>query len=150
MFLSCCSPISSNAVSSFPKASSWTLPDTQIPPGLARFLQARCYVDPIPKDVAPLNDYVTLVDANSKLDAFVLGYLGITRSHPALNLHRTTQSVHYAREFHENAVPGGLHDPASVLGDRGVHESPAVRFEFDKRALLVGAHEPAVTGHIGC
>jgi hypothetical protein len=80
------------------------------------------------------------VDADPKLDALVLGHLGIARSHSALNLHCTTQSVDHARELDENAVPGRLHDPASVLGDRRIHKSPAVRFEFGKCALLVGAH----------
>ena len=53
-----------------------------------------------------------------------------------------------AGEFHQHAVAGGLDDAAVVLGDAGVDQFAAVRFERRERADLVGAHQPAVADHI--
>src|SRR5262249_33647777 len=60
------------------------------------------------------------------------------------NLYSTPEGVHHARELHEHAVPGGLHDAAAVFGDLRVDESAAAGLELSKRPLFVGAHQAAI------
>jgi hypothetical protein len=60
----------------------------------------------------------------------------------------TAEGAHDARKLHEHPVPGGLHDPAAVLGYLGVPESPAVGLELGQRPFLVSAHEATVASDI--
>jgi hypothetical protein len=110
------------------------------PPRLSNPLQPRSHVHAVTEDVPAFDDHVALVDTDPKFDALLLSQLGIALSHPTLNLDSTAEGVHHTRELHEDAVVGGLHDPAAVLGDLGVYESPAVRLELGQRAFFVDAH----------
>src|SRR5262249_10324746 len=117
-------------------------------PRLCQTLQTRSHVDPVSKDVFPVDDDVALVDAHPELDTLLLRHLGITFRHPTLNLDGTPKGVHHARKLHEHAVAGGLDESATVLGDLRVYEGAAVGLELSERPFLVSAHEAAVSGHV--
>ena len=68
--------------------------------------------------------------ANPKLDPLFLGHLSIALGHPALNLNGAPNCIHHTGELDQHTVPGGLHDPTTVLGDLGVNESAAVGREL--------------------
>jgi hypothetical protein len=89
------------------------------------------------------------VEAHSKLNPPVLRHLSIAFGHPSLNFDSTTQRIHEAGELNEHAVSGGLHDPASVLGDLRVYEFPPMSLQLCERAFFVSAHQAAVASHIG-
>jgi hypothetical protein len=95
-----------------------------------------------------VDDNVADMDADAERDLLRLGHRGVALRHAPLDLNGTAEGVHYARELNQHAVSGGLHDPTAVFGDLGVYESPAVRLELCKRALLVNAHQPAVSSDI--
>jgi hypothetical protein len=118
-------------------------------PRVRKGLQARSHVHPIPENVARLGDYISLVDADSELDALVLHDVRIPLGHPTLDLHGTTKRLHDTRELHEEAVSGGLYDPTTVLGDFWIHERVAMDLELGQRALLVGRHETTVANDVG-
>ena len=76
------------------------------------------------------------------------GYIGIAFDHAALDVDGAAHRVDDADEFHQHPVAGGLDDAAAVLGDLGVDQFLAMRFQLSKRALFVNAHQPAVAGHV--
>ena len=82
--------------------------------------------------------------AHAELDALLLRHLGIAFSHPSLNFDGTAQGIHHAGELDQHAVPGGLHDAASVRGDLGVNQCTPMGLELSERAFLVNPHEAAV------
>ena len=88
--------------------------------------------------------------AHPKLDPLFLGHLSIALGHPALNLNGTPNCIHHTGELDQHTVPGGLHDPTTVLGDLGVNESAAVGLELREGSLLVSAHQAAISSHVGC
>src|SRR5262249_51385641 len=92
---------------------------------------------------------VAEIDADAEFDALVRRHAGVALAHAALDFHRATHSVDDARELDQHAVAGGLDDLAAVLLDLRVDQGAAVPLQSGKRALLVRAHQPAVTGHIG-
>src|SRR5215472_5494503 len=96
-----------------------------------------------------LRDHVTKVDADTELDPLLRRDLGISLGHPPLHLDRTPHRVHHAGEFRQEAVAGVLYDPASMLRDLRIDQLSEVSFEPLVRALLIRAHKPRVTRHIG-
>ena len=71
------------------------------------------------------------------------------RSAIALRRDRAAHRVDDAGELDQEPVAGGLDDAAAVLGDHRVGEFAPDRLEGGKRALLVLAHQPRVSGDIG-
>jgi len=65
------------------------------------------------------------------------------------DLGSTAHRIHRARKFCQQSVAGVLHNPAVVLLDLRIDQIPEMCFMALVRAFLVGAHQPAVTGHIG-
>ena len=51
-------------------------------------------------------------------NAPILGYPSGAVSHRRLHLDRAAHSIDHAREFQQQAVASGLHDPAAVVGNR--------------------------------
>jgi hypothetical protein len=64
-------------------------------------------------------------------------------------LHRATYRIHNTCKFHQHTVAGGLDDPSMVLGNAGIDQFAAVRLEGSESPHLIGAHQAAVTDHIG-
>ena len=73
----------------------------------------------------------------------------VARGHAALDVDRAPDRVDHAGELDEEAVAGGLDDPAGVRGDGGIDQLAPVRLQRGQGAVLVGAHEPAVAGDVG-
>jgi hypothetical protein len=61
----------------------------------------------------------------------------------------TSHRIDDAREFHKQAVAGGLHDAAVVLADFRIEELAAQRFEAFERPLLVRPHQARIARDIG-
>src|SRR6266446_9436994 len=100
--------------------------------------------DTIAKDVAVLDDNVSLMDAYPEFDPAVCRQGDIPFRHRRLDLGRAAQRIDHAGELHQQAVAGGLDDAAPVLGDLGIDQLAAVRLEPRKRPFLVDADQPAV------
>src|SRR5262249_52045067 len=75
---------------------------------LGQDLQAGSDVYPVTEYVVTLGDDVAEVDANTKSDASVIGYLSRAVSHRRLNFDRAAHRIHHARELQQQAVAGGL------------------------------------------
>ena len=73
----------------------------------------------------------------------------IALEHAALDLDGTGDGVHDAAEFSENTVAGGVDDVPAMGLDRRIQELAPVGPQSGKRTYLVGAHQPAVSSHIG-
>src|SRR5215831_3812053 len=101
MFLSCCSPMSSKGEVE-PACGILLHPRRDADPaGLGQAFEACRDVDAIAKDVAVLDDDVTDVDADAKLDAVVGRDAGITPGHLALHLDGTAQRIHHTAKLDE-------------------------------------------------
>jgi hypothetical protein len=80
--------------------------------------------------------------------ASVSGHISVALGHAALDVDGAPYRVNHADEFHQHPIPGRLDDAAPMLGDLGVDQVPAMPLELAKRPLVVGAHQPAIAGHI--
>jgi hypothetical protein len=89
------------------------------------------------------------VDANPECDPPILGRLGLAPGHRLLHLDRAPDGTHHALELGQEPVAGVLYDPAAVLGDLRLDKVPEVSFQTLVRALLVGAHQGRIAGHVG-
>ena len=93
-----------------------------------------------------LNDNVAHVDTHAKLNPFILKYVGIARGHTALN--STAQRTASITLRNSTSSRRRCNDPSTVFGDFGFDERAKMVLQLDVCALLVAAHEPAVSGHI--
>jgi hypothetical protein len=105
-------------------------------------------IDPVAEDVPVLDDNVTLVDADAKLDAGVWRRDGAALGYPSLHFGRAAQSVDDTRELHQDSIAGRFEDPTSMLNDFGVDQFAPMRLQPRERAFLVGAYEAAIPGHV--
>src|SRR6516165_1886475 len=113
MFLRCCSPISSNAISSFPCVSSCTRPETQIPPGCASASRRATMFTPSPQK-SVFNDKFAKVDAYAEFDPLILRRLRIVFGHAALNLDGAAYRVDDARKLCQYPVADNPNDPTAM------------------------------------
>jgi len=89
------------------------------------------------KDVVPVDDYVTDVNADAELNALNLRHVGILLGHTALNLDGTSNGVDDAAELNESAVPCILDDRSVMISDFGIEERPSASFQLRQRAFFV-------------
>src|SRR5262249_40509621 len=116
---------------------------------LRHALQARRHVDTVAQQIVAFDHNVPDVDADPERYPLVLGLIGIFGSHLLLHFNSTAHGIHYTRELDEDAVAGGLHDPATVRGNgRGAQLGPQ-RPKPRNRALLVVTDQAAVARHVG-
>ena len=118
--------------------------------GIGQRLQPGRYIDAVTEDVVSVDYDVADVNADAKFDALVRRNIGIALEHAALNVDGAAHGIDHADIFHQHPVTGRLDDPASVLGDLGVDELLAMRFELAQRALFIDAHQPAIAGNVAC
>src|ERR1700746_2202012 len=116
MFLSLCSPRSSNVRSSLPAASSCTRADTQTPPWVGLTFKTSGDVHAFTEDVPVFDHDIAHVDADPEFDG-VVRCASITVAHAALPLGRTTQCIHHTGKFDQQAITGRFDDAAPVFGD---------------------------------
>jgi hypothetical protein len=117
MFLTCCSPMSSNAKASLSRTCSRTTRLTQISAGLGEGFEASGYVDAVAENIIRFDDHVAQVDPNPEADALVFGCVGIAVDHCALDLYGTANRIHHARKFRQHPVADVLYDAPTVLID---------------------------------
>ena len=106
-------------------------------------------IHPVAKDVIVFGDHVAEVDADTKPDAPLLGYLRLAVDHPSLDLGGAAHRVDDALKFHQQAVAGVLYRAAPVLPDLRLNQLPVMRPEALVRAFLVRPHQTRVARHIG-
>jgi hypothetical protein len=121
----------------------------QIPPGSANALQPGCNVYTVTENVVAIGDDVAEIDADAESDAPVFGHFDFAVHHRPLDLDGAAHRIHDAREFHEQAVAGRLHDAAVVLLDFRIDELAAMRLEAFERPFLIHSHQARVSRHIG-
>ena len=120
------------------------------PSGFGYALQASGDIDAVAHQVAvAFLDHVAEMDADPKFDALVRRDLCVALDHRPLDLNGTAHGVDHATKLDDTAVAGPLDDAAVMGGSRGVDQVAAKAPEPRKRALLVGAGEPAIADDIG-
>jgi hypothetical protein len=112
-------------------------------------LQTRRHIHAVAVDVAAVDDDIADIDPNTELDPLVLRRVGIAPKHAALYLDGTAQRIDHARELSQHAVAGSLDDPSLVFLDLGIEQRMAVSLQLGKRALFVGARQPAIASNVG-
>ena len=118
--------------------------------GVGDPLQPRGDIDAVAENIVVIDDDVADMDADAEFDPLRLGDVDIAHGHAALDLDRATDRIDGAAEFDQHAVAGGLDDAAAIFGDFGIDESFSAGLETGEGAFLVGAHQTAVAGDIGC
>src|SRR6516225_11947914 len=108
MFLSCCSPRSSNVRSILPAASSCTRDDTHTPPGCARPSRRAAMLTPSPKMSPSSTTNVALMDADAPLDAVLRNRRRVALGRLRLHFAGAAQRIDGAAEFDQQTVAGGL------------------------------------------
>jgi hypothetical protein len=94
-------------------------------------------------------DHVAEIDPDAEPDPTLFGHLGLTVNHPTLDLNGAAHGIHDTRKLGQQAVAGVLHNPAVVLCDLWLDYLMKVGLEPRVRTLLILAHEPRITGHVG-
>jgi hypothetical protein len=82
-------------------------------------------------------------------DAAVRRDAGVLFGDRLLHLDRAAHRIDDAGKLHQQAVAGGFHDAAVMLGDLRIEELAAQRLEAFERAFLVRPHQPRIPRHIG-
>jgi hypothetical protein len=93
-----------------------------MPPGSARPFQPRRDIHPVTEDVVGLRNDVTLMNADTELNAIVARCSGISLIHPVLPPSRATQCINDTGKFDQQAITGSLHDATPVFGDLQVNK----------------------------
>src|SRR6516164_5555680 len=147
MFLTCCSPRSSKAMSRRSRTCSCAAALRQIPPGSASASSRAAMLTPSPK-MSPSSIMMspTLMPMRNSMRCWRYG--GVAGDHLPLHLDRTAHRVDDAGELGKEAVAGGFDDATPMLGDFGVAEFTANRTQCRERALFVLAHQPRIAGDI--
>jgi hypothetical protein len=66
-----------------------------------------------------------------------------------LDLHGALDCIHGAAELGQNTITCRIGDPATMLGNKPVHDL-AMRCEDAESSNLILAHEPGISSHIRC
>ena len=117
--------------------------------GFGELLQARGHVHAIAEDVVVLADHVAEVEADAKADLAPRRRVAVAPRHTPLDLDRARHRIRDARELDQHAIPGGLDQPAPVVGDRRIDQLQTMGLETRERARLIGFHQAAVADHVG-
>jgi hypothetical protein len=112
-------------------------------------LEPRGDVDTVAVDVVAFDDHVTQVDADAEFDAAVIQRGAVAVGHAGLDGDGAAHGLDGAGEIHQETVAGALDDAAAMGGDVRFDDLAEMRLEEPQRALLVVAHQPAVTDHVG-
>jgi len=99
--------------------------------------EPRRNVGAAPKNIASIFDDVANVDTNPELNPLILRHLGVTLSHPALNLDRTAHRLHDTAELGQQPISSVLDNPPTVLGDLRIEEGAQVILELGVRSFFI-------------
>jgi hypothetical protein len=117
--------------------------------GIGQDLDPRGDVDTVAIEVVALDDHIAEIDADAQLNAALRRDARVPLGHRLLHLERAAHRIDDAGKFHQHTVAGSLDDAAMVLGDFGINELAAQRFEAFERAFLVRPHQPRIARDIG-
>src|SRR3984957_6981298 len=122
MFLTCCSPRSSKAMSRRSRTCSRAAALRQILPGSARASRRAAMLTPSPK-MSPSSMMMSpILMPTRKLDAPFCRCRGVAGDHLPLHLDRTAHRVDDAGELDKKAVAGGFDNATPMLGDFAIDE----------------------------
>src|SRR5215831_14909979 len=91
-------------------------------------LEACRDIDPVAEDVAILDHYVALVNADAKLDPTIWRHLRVSLGHFALYFNRATHRIDDAGKFEEQAIARSFDDATVMFLDLGVGHLAPKRF----------------------
>jgi len=106
-------------------------------------------VDTVAEQVVAVDHDVAEIDANAKRDLAVRRDAGIAITHAFLHACRAAHGIDHAAEFDEKTVSHRLDDATAMLSDQRVDQLLAVRFQCNKSAALIVAHQAAIAGNVG-
>jgi hypothetical protein len=99
--------------------------------------------------ITSVGDHVAEVHTHAKLDPPRPGLRAVAIDDLPLDRSRAAHGLDDARELDEKPVSRSLDHPPAVFCDRGLDHVALNRLHARERALLVGAHQPAVAGNVG-
>jgi len=105
-------------------------------------------IDPVSEDIIVCDDNITDVNADAKLDPFVLRHIIIMFRHAVLNFVGTSHGVDHAGELNEGAVPCILDDTSVTLSDFGIEKRLSESSQLRHRAFFVDPYQAARTRDI--
>jgi len=118
------------------------------PTGLRDPFEARGNIDAIAKDIVVVDDNITDVNADAKLNAIVLGRICILLGHAALNFDGASRCIDGTGKLDQHAIASCLDYASAMLNDAGVEERFSEGLEMSKRAFLIGTHQAAIASDI--
>ena len=148
MFLTCCSPRSSNAKASLSRTWSRTTRLTQMPPGSARVSRRAAMLTPSPKMSSPSMMMSPRLMPTRNSMRVAGGTTAFRCGHLPLHIDRAAHRIDDAGELDQEPVAGGFDNAAAMFDDPGIDQFAPDRFQRRQRAFLVGAHQPRIADHI--
>src|ERR671934_43463 len=141
MFLTCCSPISSNEKSSLSRTSSRSDAD---PTWLRQSLQTRSDIDAVAVNILVVDDDVTDVETDAKLDTPFRRDLDVALGDLPLDVDRAAYRIDDAGKLDQDAIARGLDDAPAMLRDFWIDDRASVAFEGRQRAFFIQTHQPGI------
>jgi hypothetical protein len=117
--------------------------------GLGETFQPSRDIHAVTEDVVVLHNDVALVNADSKLDAIVARYSGISLTHRVLPLGRTAQCIDNTGKFDQQAIASRFDDASTTFADLRIDHVGADRTYPAKSTFLVRPNQPRIPRHIG-
>src|SRR5215472_11808529 len=117
-------------------------------PGFGKRLQPGRYIDPVTKQICPLDDDVPEMDADAEAHLLAWGALRVLFVDRFLDFDRAIDCIYRAGKIRHDAVAGGIEDAPMMSGDQSVEDRP-MGLECAQRADFVQPHQAAVLGDVG-
>jgi hypothetical protein len=118
-------------------------------PGLRQTFNAGSDVHAVAIDVLAIDNDVTDVDSNPKLDPFFCGTVGIVFTNRFLDLDRAGDGIDRAGKLDERSVAHQFDHATRMRGDRWVDDLAPQRLEARQCSRLINLHETRIANHIG-
>jgi hypothetical protein len=100
-------------------------------------------------DIEAIWDHIADVDADAKADGPIRGLVAIIGGDLLLHLRGTAYRTVNAVEHDEERVTSCVNNPAAMLVDRRIDQSPAESPEPFERAYVIQPNQAAVTDYVG-
>jgi hypothetical protein len=117
-------------------------------PGLGKRLQPGRYIDPVTKQICPLDDNVPEMDADAEAHLLAWGTLRVLVVDRLLDFDRAIDCIYGTGKIRHDAVTGGIEDAPMMSGDQSVEDRP-MGLECAQRADFVQPHQAAVLSNVG-
>src|SRR5262249_8829866 len=117
--------------------------------GAGQRLHASRNVDAIAINIAPVDDDVTDVDADTEFDPAIFGNGNATCGNGTLDFDGTANGINRTWKFNQDPVTCSFDDTAPILRNLRINQFVAASLERRKSSFLVSTHQAAVTSNIG-